>query len=83
MIWVAPEHAQHAVQTVQQIAQTKKDWDDKLLHYGLIAGGMLLWALLKGGFEWIANKFWRKVDEEAEDIKAYKAWKKSGKPQKA
>jgi hypothetical protein len=53
---------------------------DRTVHYLLVAGGMFVFALLHTGFEWVANKFWRKVDQEAEDLKAFKAWKKAGKP---
>jgi len=53
---------------------------DRALHIIILMGGMLLWSVLKGGFDWIADKFWRKVDKEAEDLKAFKAWKKAGSP---
>jgi hypothetical protein len=56
------------------------DVDDRLLHYLLVAGGMLLFSILKTGFDYLAKKFWRKADQEAEDIKAFKAWKKTQKP---
>lgn len=80
MFAVPAQHAQHAVQTVQQIAQSKADWDDKLWHYGLFAGGMFLMSIVKVGFDWVAKRFWKKVDHDIEDIKAFKAWQKAGAP---
>ncbi len=56
------------------------DFDDRLLHYALFAGGMLFISVAKVGFERLANRFWNKAEAEAADLKAFKAWKKAGKP---
>jgi hypothetical protein len=61
-------------------AKHKADLDDRILHYALFAGGAFAVSFFKIGFDYIAKRTWDKIDEEAKDIKEFRAWKKAGKP---